>query len=57
MTNPQQYCEAEIIGDEIYVVGEWNRNSNQAAQGIVQIYNLSNNTWFEGSSMPSGQAR
>ena len=57
MTHAQQYCEAEIIGEEIYVVGEWNRNSNMAAQGRVQIYNISNYTWFEGSSMPSGQSR
>ena len=57
MTHSQQYCEAELIGDEIFVVGEWNRNSNMAAQGRVQIYNLSNNTWFEGTSMPSGNSR
>jgi len=54
LPSPQMYCEAEIIGDKIFVVGEWPRGSSnppQISSGIVQIYNISNNTWFSGSSM------
>jgi hypothetical protein len=55
----QQYCEAGIVGDQIYIVGDWLRNSNPAefSTGKVQIYNLSNDTWFNGSSMPAGNER
>jgi len=55
----QQYCESELVGDLVIVVGDWNRNSNPAQfpSGIVQIFNLSNNTWYNGSSMPSTNER
>ena len=59
MNHSQQYCEAEMVGDEIFVVGDWNRNSNpqEFPVGRVQIFNVSNNSWFEGTSMPSGNER
>ena len=55
----QQYCESEIVGDQIYVVGDWLRNSNPAElpTGRVQIYNIANGTWFNGSTMPTGNER
>ena len=55
----QQYCEAEVAGNLVVVVGDWFRNSNPAQYptGRVQIYNLDNKTWYEGSSMPSGNER
>jgi hypothetical protein len=55
----QQYCESEIVGDQIYVVGDWLRNSNPAEfpTGRVQIYNIANDTWFNGSAMPTGNER
>ena len=55
----QQYCEAEIIGDNIFVVGDWLRGSNPAEypSGRVQIYNLTNQTWYNGSPMPSTHER
>ncbi len=55
----QQYCEAGIIGDNIFVVGDWLRNSNppEYPSGRVQIYNLTNNTWYNGSPMPSTHER
>ena len=54
MPYAQQYCEAEAIGDLIFVVGDWFRGSNppEYSSGIVQIYNISNQTWYSGMSMP-----
>ena len=59
LPQPQQYCEAEIVGDLVIVVGDWQRNSNptQYPTGLVQIYNLSNSTWYNGTSMPSTNER
>ena len=59
LPQPQQYCEAELVGNLVIVVGDWNRNSNpsQFPSGIVQIYNLTNNTWYNGTSMPSTNER
>jgi len=56
MPYTQMYCEAEMVGDEIFIVGEWPRGSSNppvTSSGMVQIYNISNNTWFNGSNMPS----
>ena len=59
LPHAQQYCEAEVAGNLVVVVGEWFRNSNPPQQptGRVQIYNLDNNTWYNGSSMPSNNER
>ena len=59
MPSPQQYCEAELVGNLVVVVGDWYRNSNpsQFPTGRVQIYNLDNGTWYNGTSMPSYQER
>ena len=59
MPSTQQYCEAEVVGDLVVVVGDWFRNSNPAQfpTGRVQIYNLVNNTWYNGTSMPSTNER
>ena len=59
MPSAQQYCEAEVVGDLVVVVGDWFRNSNPAQfpTGRVQIYNLVNNTWYNGTSMPSTNER
>ena len=55
----QQYCEAEKVGNLVVVTGDWARNSNPAEDpsGTVQLFNLDNNTWFEGTSMPSSDER
>ena len=55
----QQYCEAELVGDLVVVTGDWYRNSNpvQYPTGRVQIHNLSNDTWYNGTSMPSPNQR
>ncbi|MCS5525879.1 MAG: hypothetical protein NZ737_02225, partial [Candidatus Poseidoniaceae archaeon] len=57
MPYAQQYCEAEIIDEFIYVVSDWMRNSNpiEYPSGRVQVYNLSNDTWYNGTSMPIGR--
>ena len=49
----QEYCEAEIVDDLVVVVGDWPRNSNpvQDPTGRVQVYNLSNETWYNGKQM------
>ena len=59
LPQPQQYCEAEVVGDLVILVGDWQRNSNptQYPSGLVQIYNLSNSTWYNGTSMPSTNER
>ena len=59
MPHTQQYCEAEFVGDEIYLVGDWNRNTNpnQFPTGRVQIFSLTNNTWYNGTPMPSNNER
>jgi len=59
MPSTQQYCEAERIGDKIYVVGDWYRNSNPAKypDGKVQIYDITNNLWSNGTNMPSNDER
>jgi hypothetical protein len=55
----QQYCEAEMVGDLVVIVGDWYRNSNpvEYPTGRVQIYNITNNTWFNGTPMPSNNER
>jgi len=55
----QQYCEAEIVGDLIFTVGDWYRGSSptEYPSGRVQIYNLTNETWYNGTPMPSNQER
>ena len=57
MPYAQQYCEAEIIDDLIFVVADWMRNSNptEYPSGRMQIYDLNNDTWFNGTSMPIGR--
>ena len=59
LPHAQQYCEAENIGDLIIVVGDWARNSNPAQYptGRVQIYNITNNSWYNGTSMPAPHER
>lgn len=55
----QQYCEAELVGDLVVIVGDWYRGSSpvEYPTGRVQIFNLANNTWFNGSPMPSNNER
>ena len=55
MPHTQQYCEAEIIGNQIFVVGDWFRGSNPAQYptGRVQIFDVINESWSNGTSMPS----
>ncbi len=49
----QEYCEAEIVDDLVVVVGDWPRNPSpdQYPTGRVQIYNLTNETWYNGKQM------
>jgi hypothetical protein len=59
MLNAQQYAGAGRIGDLIAVLGDWwptNNNPRKASTGMNQVYNLSNSTWYEGASFPSGRA-
>ena len=39
--------------------GDWFRNSNptEYPTGKVQIFNFANNTWYNGTPMPSSQER
>ena len=36
LPHPQQYCEAEVVGNLVVVVGEWFRNSNPFQPQLVE---------------------
>ena len=58
MPNEAAYAGVVKIGDEIFVVGDWwpgTNNPSVSAKGMVQIYNISTDTWRNGTSMPSGK--
>ena len=53
----QQYGGAERIGERVLVFGDWwptNSNPVKDSSGMLQIYNMSNETWYEGASLPDG---
>ena len=59
MPSAQQYAGAERIGDKVLVFGDWwptNSNPVIDATGMLQIYNMTNQTWYQGASLPSGNA-
>jgi len=56
MPNEAAYAGAVLIGDEIFVVGDWwpgTSNPSNSAKGMVQIYNISTDTWRNGTPMPA----
>jgi len=56
MINAQQYAGSGRVGDLIVVLGDWwptNSNPTKSSTGMNQVYNLSNSTWYEGTSFPS----
>ena len=57
MAYTQMYFGCSSIGDKVYTIGDYHPyNSPEIrSSGIVQILNSSNNTWLEGTSMPSGK--
>ena len=54
----QMYFGCSAIGEKVYTVGDYHpfNTPEIRSEGIVQILNTSNDTWIEGSSMPSGKA-
>jgi hypothetical protein len=50
----QMYFDCAAIGPLIYAVGDYHPyvSPEVRAEGILQILNTSNNTWFEGAIMP-----
>ena len=59
MPSAQQYAGAERIGDKVLVFGDWwptNSNPVKEATGMLQIYNMTNQTWYQGASLPGGHA-
>ena len=59
LESAQQYAGAVLIDDKVYVVGDWwptNTNPTKVSTGMFQIFNMSNETWTEGTSLPSGYA-
>ena len=52
------YAGAVLIGGDIYVIGDWwpgSSNPSISSRGKVQIFNISTDTWSNGTSMPSGK--
>jgi len=52
------YASAVLIGGDIYVIGDWwpgSSNPSISSRGKVQIFNISTDTWSNGTSMPSGK--
>ena len=54
----QMYFGCSSIGEKVYTIGDYHPYNTPEirSEGIVQILNTSNDTWIEGSSMPSGKA-
>jgi len=54
----QMYFGCSAIGEKVYTVGDYHPYNTPEirSEGLVQILNTSNDTWIEGTSMPSGKA-
>lgn len=54
----QMYFGCSVIGDRVYTVGDYHpfETPEVISEGMVQVFNSSNNTWIEGTSMPGGTA-
>lgn len=54
----QMYFGCSAIGEKVYTIGDYHpfQTPEIRSEGIVQIFNSSNDTWIEGTSMPSGKA-
>ncbi|RJU82516.1 MAG: hypothetical protein DWC09_02060 [Candidatus Poseidoniales archaeon] len=50
----QMYFDCAAIGTVIYSVGDYHPYATPEvrAEGLLQIYNTSNNTWYDGAFMP-----
>ena len=58
MPKPAAYADAVIMNDNIVVIGDWwpgTSNPSVSSKGQVMIYNFTNSTWWNGSSMPHGK--
>jgi len=54
MKSAQQYAGCTRVGDIVAMVGDWYpAQSNSYPTGIIQMYNISNGTWYNGTSMPN----
>ncbi len=58
MPMTQKYFGCTSIGEKVYTVGDFHpyTTPEMRSEGLVQILNTSNDTWIEGTSMPSGKA-
>lgn len=56
MVNEQQYHGCAKHGNKVVTIGDHHPGSNPEviSTGMVQIYNIANSTWYEGTYMPSG---
>jgi len=56
MALTQMYFGCTTVGDKVYTIGDYHpfNTPEIRSNGIVQILNLSNNTWIEGSPMTGG---
>ena len=58
MALTQMYFGCTVVGEKVYTIGDYHPFESPAirSEGLVQIYNTSNDTWVEGTSMTSGKA-
>jgi len=58
MAMTQMYFGCVEVGAKIYTIGDYHPFASPEirSEGLVQIYNTTNETWIEGTSMPSGKA-
>ena len=54
----QMYFGCSYVDEKVYTIGDYHPYNTPEirSEGTVQILNTSNDTWIEGTSMPSGKA-
>ncbi len=52
MNTGQQYAGCTRVGDIVAMVGDWYPSeNNKYPKGMIQMFNISNDTWFRGTNM------
>ena len=56
MSLTQMYFGCSTVNEKVYTIGDYHpfESPEIRSEGIVQIFNTANDTWGEGTSMPSG---
>ena len=56
MSLTQMYFGCSTVNEKVYTIGDYHpfESPEIRSEGIVQIFNTANDSWGEGTSMPSG---